>query len=164
MLQVQKMGWRSFLPKHWRAWHLHTYSYLPSYLLNSIIVAEDRAHNCYPSVKTFCFTESSPSWSPFYSLLSFKKATLSHGRRASILTLQKTTCGSRTESHAQNTTQKYITLSVIMQYIYPPKRQTIAPVGNSIIFYFSIINFCGHQANKCTIPCLKSVVKLHALY
>lgn len=39
-----------------------------------------------------------------------------------------------------------------MQYIYPPKRQTIAPISNSRMYYFSIINFCQHQANKRMIP------------
>lgn len=52
---------------------------------------------------------------------------------------------------AQKTIQKYITL-LLMQYIYYPKRQMVAPISNSVIFYFFSISFCQHQANKCMIP------------
>lgn len=52
---------------------------------------------------------------------------------------------------AQKTIQKYITL-LLMQYIYYPKRQMVAPISNSVIFYFFSISFYQHQANKCMIP------------
>lgn len=52
---------------------------------------------------------------------------------------------------AQKTIQKFIIL-LLMQYIYHTKRQTVALISNSVIFYFFIISFCQHQANKCMIP------------
>jgi len=77
-----------------------------------------------------------------------QEGNTSRGHGASLLTLHGIMHGSCTDSHAfaQKTIQTYIT-SLIM-----PKRQTIAPISNSIIFYFSIINFCRHPANKCMIP------------
>lgn len=98
------------------------------------------------SVKTLLLTKSSPSWSVFHLLHVFQDSNTwarsfsSHSARNNVWQLHL----------HRKTIQKYITL-LLMQYIYYPKRQTVAPISNSVIFYIFNVSFCQHQANKWSL-------------
>lgn len=158
MLQVQNTGWGSSFPKHCKASSL-TSPYTLTVQLSSQTINMVIAHNWAQLrdwvVQMLSINKNTPvSQSPpllgqcFICSMYFKKAT--HLMSLELLfSLCMEWCVAA--ALAQKTIQKYITL-LLMQYVYHPKRQTVAPISNSVIFYFLIINFCQHQANKCMIP------------
>lgn len=159
MLQAQNTRWGGIFPKHCRAvlpyfsYPLLLFSWTPKLLTRQLLTTEhsweaELCKGCANQWKHF-FLPSPPLLGQCFICSMFFK-TAAHLRRMELLfSLCMEQCVAA--ALAQKTIQKYITLQ-FMQYIYHPKMQTVAPISNSVIFYFFNISYCRHQANKCMIP------------